>query len=90
MPLLPATQKFVDNFFDAIALYQSGLRHRGFSYLALKFGERYQIIRGRLFMGTAPPAARPPRFQSAHVRAGYYTLEEPAERESFTALAMRH
>jgi hypothetical protein len=76
MPLLPATQKFVDNFFDAIALYQSGLRHRGFSYLALKFGERYQIIRGRLFMGTAPPAARPPHFQSAHVRAGYYTLEE--------------
>jgi hypothetical protein len=78
MSLLPADQKFVDDFFSAIAPYQSAFQHVGFSYLAVKFGEPYQIIRGRIFMNTAPPAAQPRHFQSAHVRVGHYALKELA------------
>jgi hypothetical protein len=78
MPLLPGDQKFIDEFFSAVDPCQSAFQHIGFSYLAVKFGEPYQIIHGRLFMNTAPPAARPQHFQSPHVRAGHYALEELA------------
>jgi hypothetical protein len=71
MPLLPS----VDEFLAAIESYQAGFRHTHFSYLAIKFAERYQIVRGRLYMQVLPPGVLPPNFQSPHVRAGHYTLE---------------
>ena len=71
MPLLPS----VDEFLAAIESYQAGFRHTYFSYLAIKFAERYQIVRGRLYMAALPPVVLPPNFQSPHVRAGHYTLE---------------
>jgi hypothetical protein len=78
MPLSPPHQKFVDDFFAAIAPSQAAFQHIGFSYLAVKFGEPYQLIRGRVFLNTAPPAAHPQHFQSSHVRAGHYALSELA------------
>ena len=76
MSLPPLNQKLVDDFFAAIATYQSAYQHIAFSYLAIKFGEPYQIVRGRVFMNTSPPTAQLQHFQSSHVRAGYYTLKE--------------
>lgn len=76
MPLPPPDQKNLDDFFEVIAPYQSAYQHIGFSYLAIKFGEPFQIIRGRVFMNVSPPKVQPQHFRSPHVRAGHYTLKE--------------
>jgi hypothetical protein len=76
MALLPTDQKLVDDFFATIEPSRSAYQHVGFSYLAIKFGESYQIIRGRVFLNTAPPNATLPHFSSPHVRAGHYSLNE--------------
>jgi hypothetical protein len=76
MSATSADQKSVDDFLTAIAPYQNAFPRIGFSYLAVKLGELYLIIRGRVFLNTSPPVAQPQHFQSPHVRAGHYTLEE--------------
>ncbi len=78
MSLLPGDQKFVDDFFAAIAPYQSAFQHIGFSYLAIKFGEPYQIVRGCIFMNTATASLQAQHFHAPHVRAGHYYLKELA------------
>jgi hypothetical protein len=72
--LLPAGQKFIDEFFAAIAHYEAAFQHVGFSYLAVKFGTRFEILRGRIFLRSAPTA--PSHFESFHVRAGHYALTD--------------
>ena len=57
--LLPAGQKFIDEFFAAIAHYEAAFQHVGFSYLAVKFGTRFEILPGRNFLRTAPPPTAP-------------------------------
>jgi hypothetical protein len=76
MPLLDTDQRFVDGFFAAIAPYEAAFTHIGFSYLAIKFGAPFTLMRGRVFMNTSPPPAQPQHFQSSHVRAGNYTIED--------------
>jgi hypothetical protein len=70
MALIDANRKFVDDFFAATAPYEAAYQHIGFSYLAVKFGVLFAIVRGRLFLNTAPPPAQQQHFQSEHVRAG--------------------
>jgi hypothetical protein len=76
MALLDPDRKFVDEFFAAIAPYEAAYQHVAFSYLAVTFGEQFVLVQGRIFMNTSPPPGRQQHFQSAHVRAGNYTLEE--------------
>lgn len=76
MTLFDAHRKFVEDFFAAIASYEAAFQHNTFSYLAIRFGASFVILMGRVFMNTSPPAGQSHHFQSAHVRAGNYTLEE--------------
>jgi hypothetical protein len=76
MALNPNSQKFVDDFFAAIAPFDAAYQRIGFSYLALKLDECFVIIRGRLFLNTSPPKSPPPQFRSDRVRAGHYMLPE--------------
>ena len=76
MKLPSVDQKFIDDFFAAIGPYEPAFQHIGFSYLAVKFGAAFSIIRGRIFMNTSSPPAQPQHFQSSNVRAGNYALKE--------------
>src|SRR5262249_26999476 len=76
MGLLPTCQIFVDEFLAAIAPFEVAFKDAGFSYLALKFGERFIIKQGRLFLNTYAPKAQSKHFRSVRVRAGYYPLAE--------------
>lgn len=76
MSLLPADQKFIDEFFATIEPFEAAFQHIGFSYLAVKFGEIFSITKGRIFLNTAPPTAQQHHFESPHVRAGHYGLSE--------------
>jgi hypothetical protein len=75
MPV-PAHQKTINEFFEAISPLEKAFRHVGFSYLAARFGTRFVLLHGRVFLNTSMPAAGPTHFQSAHVRAGNYQLDE--------------
>src|SRR5262245_51310571 len=62
MPLSSVSQKFVDDFFAAIAPFEKAFGYVGFSYLAVRLGEDFMLLRGRLFLspsGSAMPAAFP-------------------------------
>ncbi len=78
MALIDANRRFVDDFFATIASYEAAYQHIGFSYLAVKFGTAFAIVRGRIFLNTAPSAGQAQHFQSQHVRAGNYALHELA------------
>jgi hypothetical protein len=43
--LFPGNQKFIDDFFAAIAPYEAAFRPVGFSYLAIRFGGPFAILR---------------------------------------------
>src|SRR5579862_273364 len=68
-------EKIIEEFFAAVAPYQSVYRYINFSYLAIKTGDKFHILRARLFMSTSPPAMQPQYFVSPHVRAGYHSLK---------------
>ena len=76
MALHSSSQKFLDQFLAAIAPFEVAYQHIGFSYIAVKFGERFVIRQGRLFLNTYAPNARSNHFRSTHVRAGHYPLAE--------------
>jgi hypothetical protein len=76
MPLSSGSQKFVDDFFAAIAPFEKAFRHAGFSYLAVRLGEDFVLLHGRLFLSAFGSSAMPPRFRSPNVRAGHYRLAE--------------
>jgi hypothetical protein len=75
MPLSSVSQKFVDDFFAAIAPFEKAFGHAGFSYLAVRLGEDFVLLRGRLFLSPFGSAV-PPHFRSPNVRAGRYRLTE--------------
>jgi hypothetical protein len=75
MPLSSASQKFVDDFFAAIAPFEKAFGHAGFSYLAVKLGGDFVVWRGRVFLNPFGLAV-PPHFGSPNVRAGHYKLAE--------------
>lgn len=74
MALHSGSQKFLDQFFAAIAPFESAYEHIGFSYIAIKLGDRFVIRQGRLFLNADSPNARSNHFQSARVCAGHYPL----------------
>src|SRR5215510_13514138 len=83
MPLSSVSLKSVDDFFAAIAPFEKAFGHAGFSYLAVRLGEDFVLLRGRLFLspsGSAVPpqfrSPKPPHFRSPNVRAGHYRLAE--------------
>jgi hypothetical protein len=77
MPLSSVSQKFVDDFFAAIAPFEKALGHAGFSYLAVRLGVDFVLLRGRLFLNASGSAVLPPpHFRSPNVRAGHYRLAE--------------
>jgi len=76
MTLFDPDRKFVDEFFAAVSPYEAAYRHVTFSYLAVKFGQQFLLVQGRIFMNTSPTAGGQQHFQAPHVRAGNYTLEE--------------
>jgi hypothetical protein len=76
MPLLAMYHKFVDAFFTAIAPLEGVYQDTGFSYIAVRSGADFVILRGRVFMNTTPPDAQPEQFISANVRAGHYKLSD--------------
>jgi len=75
MPLSSVSQKFVHDFFAAIAPFEKAFGHAGFSYLAVRLGEDFVLLRGRLFLSRSGNAG-PPHFRSPNVRAGHYRLAE--------------
>jgi hypothetical protein len=76
MALHSSSQKFLDQFLAAIAPFEVAYQHIGFSYIAVKFGERFVIRQGRLFLNTYAPNARSNHFRSAQVHAGHYLLAD--------------
>jgi hypothetical protein len=76
MPLITAYQRFVDDFFAAIAPFEKAFQHVGFSYIAVKNGAQFVIVCGRVFMNTAPPVGLPQQFASTNIRAGHYRLSD--------------
>jgi hypothetical protein len=76
MALHSSSQKFLDQFLAAIAPFEAAHQHVGFSYIAIKNGERFVLRQGRLFLTTYAPNARSNHFRSPHVRAGHYPLAE--------------
>jgi hypothetical protein len=48
----------------------------GFSYLAVRLGEDFVLLRARLFLNLTPSAVPLPHFRSPSVRAGHYKLAE--------------
>jgi hypothetical protein len=76
MPLPSVSQKFVDDFFAAIAPFEKAFGNAGFSYLAVRLGDDFVLLRARLFLNLTPSAVSPPHFRSPSVRAGHYKLAE--------------
>src|SRR5262245_23909346 len=76
MPLLPVCQKIVDDFFAAIAPFETAFGDAGFTYLAVTLGGDFVLWRGRVFLSTPNPSAVLPHFRSPNVRAGHYKLAE--------------
>jgi hypothetical protein len=52
MPLSSVSQKFVDDFFAAIAPFEKAFGHAEFSYLAVKLGSDLVVWRGRVFLSS--------------------------------------
>jgi hypothetical protein len=49
MPLSSVSQKFVDDFFAAIAPFEKAFGHAEFSYLAVKLGGDFVVWGGACF-----------------------------------------
>jgi hypothetical protein len=76
MTLLPIYRKFVDDFFAAIAPVEHAYVHAAFNYIAVKSGDRFVIVYGRVFLNITDLNIPSLSFQSEHIRAGRYTLPE--------------
>jgi hypothetical protein len=77
MALHPTSQRFVDEFFAAIAPYEGAYQSIGFSYFAVKIGDRFVIKQGLLFLNTrTPPNAASKHFRSPRIHAGHYPLAD--------------
>jgi hypothetical protein len=74
MPILPANQPFVDAFFAAIQAVEGAYCDVQLSYLALRAGGQFEIIRARIVFNTSPTYPLPPNFISPNVRAGRFRL----------------
>jgi hypothetical protein len=68
--------KFIDEFFATIAPVEPGYEHAAFKYIAVRSGDHFAIVQGRLFLNITDPNFSPLRFHSQNVRAGWYTLPE--------------
>jgi len=80
MPLPPSSQVFVDDFLRAFERIEKGYVQALCSYIAIKAGEKFEIIQARLFLGTATFASPQLKFQSPNVRAGRFLLSWPDPR----------
>jgi hypothetical protein len=86
MPILPANQAFVDAFFAAIQPVEGAYCDVQLSYLALRAGEQFEIIRARVVFNTSPTYPFPPNFISPNVRAGRFRLTKTDVRSLIASL----
>lgn len=64
------------SFFRATKRTINCYTQSAFSYLAVKFGENYQLCQGRLLLHWGGTSIGSRHFQSSNVRAGVYRLED--------------
>jgi hypothetical protein len=76
MPILPANQPFVDAYFAAIQPVENAYCDVRLSYLALRSGAQFEIIRARVAFNTSPFDPPLPNFVSPNVSAGQYRLTD--------------
>lgn len=74
--LFPNDQKNIDAFFSAIEPFQGAYKNATFNYLAVKRGDDFQLVQGRLLFNTLPSKIPFTHFQSNNIRAGHYRLSE--------------
>ena len=66
----------VQEFISAIAPLEQAYVHAAFHYVAVKTGDRFAILQGRVFLTTANPNLPTFLFGSPNVRAGRISLPE--------------
>lgn len=76
MPLASENHKALDDFLNAVKTLEGTYRQPTFSYIALKQDDAFVIARAFLRFDTGPTPIPLTHFQSDHVRAGHYYLEE--------------
>ena len=76
MTPLPPDRKYIDDFFSAIAPVEKAYVHAAFNYIAVKSGDHFALIYGRVFLNTNDPNLPPLNFQSENIRAGRCILLE--------------
>jgi hypothetical protein len=81
-----ASQVFADAFVAAIARLEKGYVQGVCTYIAIKVGERFEIIQGRVFLNTAATDISPLNFQSPNVRAGRFAMTSTDTRPFIEAL----
>ena len=69
-------RKNLEDFFKAIESYLPCYKHACFSYLALRQGEVFHLVQGRLQLQAVPAPMHSAHFQSKNIRAGVYRLNE--------------
>jgi hypothetical protein len=78
MAILEHSRKAIDDFFAAIEPLAGAYQNSSFSYVAVKNGAQFTLVKGSLFL-VVPSSLPFSSFASASVLAGHQSLEELAE-----------
>jgi hypothetical protein len=76
MTMLPNNEKRIDDFFNAIEPFQVAYRYISFSYIAVRHGDDFQLLQGKILFNTEPFKKDFLHFHSDNIRAGQYHLSE--------------
>ncbi len=66
----------IQRFFSTISPWEAAYTDAGLSFLAIRKNGVLNLLRGRLFLHTAPPTIPRTQFQSSSVLVGYFPLSE--------------
>lgn len=79
----------IQRFLSTISPWETAYTDEGLSFLAIRKDGVLNLLRGRLFLHTAPPTIPRTQFQTSRVLAGYFPLSELGQsyRDTISQLA---
>ncbi|MEH6950720.1 hypothetical protein V4R08_05145 [Nitrobacter sp. NHB1] len=72
----PVSSRHINDFYQAIAPWESGYANNSFAYVAVKHAGQFVIVQGIIWLHTAHSKMSFKMFKSENVRAGHFKLSD--------------
>ena len=76
MPLMKSSEASLAEFYSAISAWDDAYQNSSFFFVALKEGDRFEILQGAFWLSAELSVVPFSTFASDNVRAGHYKLTE--------------